>query len=179
MAKITGGNRFETLLRNVDERTTWNVGKALFVAADEVKVEAQISLTTGAVSGKNHMPSKPGSAPNNDTGVLANNIEAVQVGPLKAEVSSNAPYAAIQEYGGTINHPGGTPYFIGKDGLARFVSKQGEGAFHHLPVTKPHTITLPERPYMRPALAAKRQRIRELIKGAIRAAIKGQAGGDR
>ncbi len=58
------------------------------------------------------------------------------------------PYARIHEYGGTINHPGGTPYFIGDDGLAKFVSKAKGG---DLPVTKPHTITIPARPYIRPA----------------------------
>jgi len=99
-----------------------HVGPALFVAGNRIQTAAQISLTTGAVSGQNHTPSAPGSAPNNDTGVLANNIETVQVNRLKvqvtssasgsdtdggefgpgkaaAEVSSNAPYAAALEFG--------------------------------------------------------------------------------
>lgn len=172
VVKITGGDRFEALLRGIDERTTRNVGKALKVAGQEVEVEAALLITTGTASAGRHFASAPGTAPNNDSGTLARNIETVQVAPLKVEVSSNAPYAAIQEYGGTINHPGGTPYFIGSDGKPRFVSKGGIGASHNLPVTKPHTITLPERPYMRPALANKKQRIRELIKMALRAAIK-------
>lgn len=128
-----------------------DIGRALFATAQEIAADAQISITTGAVSGASHIPSPAGTPPNNDTGGLANNIEAELIGPFEAQVSSNAEYAAIQEFGGTINHPGGTPYFIGRDGKAVFVSKQGQGAFHHLPVTKPHTITLPERPYMRPA----------------------------
>ncbi len=75
------------------------VGAALFAGAELVQVEAQISITSGAVSGAKHAPSQPGKPPNNDTGVLANNIEAVLLEPLVAEVSSNAPYSAALEYG--------------------------------------------------------------------------------
>lgn len=132
------------------------VTQAIFASAQDLAVDASLSITKGSVSGKGHVASAAGTPPNNDTGVLARNIEAVSTGPLKAETSSNAPYAAIQEFGGTIKHPGGTPYFIGSDGKPRFVSKFGAGAFHGLPTTKPHDITLPERPYMRPA--AKRER---------------------
>jgi HK97 gp10 family phage protein len=75
------------------------VGKALFAAGEAIQVEAQISITSGAVSGKKHTPSSPGEAPNQDTGVLANNIETTQIAPLVVEVSSNAPYAAALEFG--------------------------------------------------------------------------------
>jgi len=70
--------------------------------------------------------------------------------PFILEIDLNViPYARIHEYGGTIDHPGGTPYFIGDDGLAKFVSKaKGAG----LPVTKPHQITIPARPYIAPAI---------------------------
>ena len=76
-----------------------DVGKALFAAGEAIQVEAQISITTGAVSGKKHVASQPGEAPNNDTGVLANNIETHQIAPLVVEVSSNADYAAPLEFG--------------------------------------------------------------------------------
>lgn len=75
------------------------VGQALFAGGDLIRTEAQISITAGAVSGKGHVPSRPGEPPNNDTGHLANNIEAVQVEPLVVEVSSNAPYSAPLELG--------------------------------------------------------------------------------
>jgi HK97 gp10 family phage protein len=75
------------------------VGAALFVGGQRVQVEAQTSITRGAVSGKGHVPSKPGEPPNADTHFLANNIETVQVAPLKVEVSSNAPYSAALERG--------------------------------------------------------------------------------
>jgi hypothetical protein len=77
------------------------VSAALFAGGQAIQVEAQISISEGAVSGKNHVPSKPGEPPNQDTGVLANNIETVLVEPLRVEVSSNAPYAAALEYGTT------------------------------------------------------------------------------
>jgi len=79
--------------------TEREVGRALFAGGDLIKVAAQISLTTGATSGKFHTPSVPGSAPNQDTGVLGNNIENVQVEPLLVEVSSNAEYSAPLEFG--------------------------------------------------------------------------------
>ena len=75
------------------------VGKALFEAGDILKGEAQLSLTRGAVSGKNHVPSLPGEPPNEDTGVLGGNIENVQKSALVVEVSSNAEYSAPLEFG--------------------------------------------------------------------------------
>lgn len=124
MAKISGGLEHATRLRKGMVEGTRLVNQALFVAAQRVQVDAQISITEGAVSGKNHVPSLPGQPPNNDTAVLANNIEATQgrnlaVGSvnaqggidqaeasslnptedLVAQVSSNAPYSAALEFG--------------------------------------------------------------------------------
>jgi hypothetical protein len=59
-----------------------------------------------------------------------------------------AQIAVVQEYGATIHLPGGTPYKITPEG-AVFV-KKSEGAA--LPVTKPHTIVIPARPFMRPTI---------------------------
>lgn len=82
------------------------VGKALFAAGEMIQVDAQLSITAGAVSGKNHVPSKPGEPPNADTHVLANNIETAQKGPLLVEVSSNAPYARIEwDWGNVAARP--------------------------------------------------------------------------
>lgn len=69
------------------------------MAGERVQVEAQISITTGSVSGKAHIPSAPGQPPNQDTGVLAGNIETTQPSPLVVEVSSNAPYSSALEFG--------------------------------------------------------------------------------
>lgn len=67
-------------------------------------------------------------------------------------------YGLLHEYGGTIPHPGGTPYIVVEGGKAVFVSiakaqeieaKTGR----KLPVTKPHSITMKARPFLRPGLA--------------------------
>ncbi|WP_257541030.1 hypothetical protein [Sphingobium sp. CFD-1] len=174
MVKISSGMKAHKarLKRIRGPEMVREIGKAIFVASDLLKVEAQISITTGAVSGRNHKPSAPGTPPNAATHHLSDSIENHKTGPLTAETTSNAEYAAIQEFGGTINHPGGTPYFM-RDGKPVFVSKQGQGAFHNLPVTKPHQITLPERPYMRPAAQKTRPKARALVVEAVKRVTKG------
>jgi len=98
------------------------VGKALFIAGERIQVDAQISITAGSVSGAGHEPSKPGQAPNNDTGVLANNIETVSVAPLIVEVSSRAPYAAALEFG--TSKMAARPYMKpARDKNVKFVQK--------------------------------------------------------
>lgn len=101
MVKINGGMKAHKarLKRIRGPKMKREVGKAIYTASDMLKVDAQISITEGAVSGKNHVPSKPGEPPNADTHFLADNIENSKTGPLTAEVSSNAPYAAALELG--------------------------------------------------------------------------------
>lgn len=158
-------------LQNLSAEIQRQVSASIYEIAGDVQADAQISLSTGAVGGKNHVPSAPGSPPNSDTGALADSIEVERVGDLSARVVVHSPYGAIQELGGTINHPGGTPYFM-KDGKPVFVSNNGYGAFHHLPKTKPHTITLPERPYMRPAAEKNRESAQRKIRAAVQLVLK-------
>jgi phage gpG-like protein len=80
------------------------------------------------------------------------------------------PYAKIHEFGGTIHHPGGTAYFIGQDGMATFVSNASALA-DRLPRTKPHSIPIPERSYMRSAFEERAPSGIEQLRGAVRAAI--------
>ena len=75
------------------------IGKALFAAGERIQVAAQISISTGSVSGSGHVPSAAPNPPNQDTGVLANNIETVLKEPTLVEVSSNAPYSSPLEFG--------------------------------------------------------------------------------
>lgn len=75
------------------------VEKVLFHAGELIQTEAQISITRGAVSGKNHVPSKPGEPPNQDTGVLAGNIETTRAGKLRVRVTSKAGYSSALEFG--------------------------------------------------------------------------------
>lgn len=102
MAKsgISGRKAHIARLRKLaSPQTTALIGKALYAGGDLVRTDAQISITSGAVSGKNHVPSAAPNPPNQDTGVLANNIENVLVEPETVEVSSNAPYSAALEHG--------------------------------------------------------------------------------
>jgi len=100
MAKITGAKAFSARLKRLTSpEAQRQIGAALFAGGEEIQIEAQISITNGAVSGKGHVPSRPGEPPNADTHRLADNIETVQVSPLRVEVSSNAPYAAALELG--------------------------------------------------------------------------------
>lgn len=85
------------------------LGGALKEAGDLIATYAQKSITTGAVSGKNHVPSKPGEPPSNDSGVLANNIEVTQPEVLEVVISSNAPYATSLELG--TSKMSARPYF--------------------------------------------------------------------
>lgn len=100
MARVIGAKAHAARLRALaGPGMIRRVGSALFAGGQMIQVRAQLSITNGAVSGRDHVPSLPGQPPNQDTGVLANNIETVQVAPLKVEVSSNAPYAAALEFG--------------------------------------------------------------------------------
>lgn len=137
MPKITGGGRHNSRLKGLTSpASVERIGRALFAAGERIQVAAQISITEGAVSGKAHVPSALGTPPNNDSGVLANNIETTRDpnNPLRVTVSSNAPYAAAQEFGNS---------------------------------------KLPERPYMRPAVAQERKAVTETIRRAVSETIKG------
>jgi HK97 gp10 family phage protein len=100
MPKITGRDRVTRRLNALSGREKVElVGQALFVGGDIIKAEAARLITEGAVSGKFHVPSKPGEPPNEDTGLLRSRIEVHQVAPLRVQVSSNAPYAVELEVG--------------------------------------------------------------------------------
>ena len=100
MPRITGADGVMAKLSGkLGQQAINNVGQALFAGGELIRAEASHMITEGAVSGKGHIPSLPGQPPNEDTGVLRTHIETTQVGPLKVEVSSNAPYAAALEFG--------------------------------------------------------------------------------
>ena len=139
MVRIKGTKEHSRRLRRMRGKGAERfIGQALFVAGETIQVDAQVSMTTGAVSGKAHVPSAPGSPPAADTHRLADNIETVQPSPLRVEVSSNAPYSAAQEFG---------------------------------------TSKLPERPFMRPAVAKNREKVTKLIADAINHVSRGDFNG--
>lgn len=85
--------------------------------------------------------------------------------------------AAIQEYGGTFNHPGGTPYKISADGMVEFVNKNSPGA-DALPVTKAHSITIPPRPFMRQTVEYKKGEWTKQLVGGMKKVVRGQMKAD-
>lgn len=100
MARVTGAKECAASLRRLaGPEMVQRVGAALFAGGNLIEVEAAHSITEGSVSGKGHIPSRPGEPPNADTHVLDRSIETNQVGPLKVEVSANAPYAVDLEFG--------------------------------------------------------------------------------
>lgn len=89
-------NRLKAMQSPAAERL---VGEALFAGGEIIQTAAQISITTGAVSGAGHVASLPGEAPNQDTGVLGGNIETTQPSKLLVRVASKAGYSAALEFG--------------------------------------------------------------------------------
>lgn len=94
-------NRLKALSGSPMERA---VGTVLFEGGELIRVEAQLLISRNSASGHaggkhQHIPSKPGEPPNNDTGVLAGNIETNQISTLVVEVSSNATYSRPLEFG--------------------------------------------------------------------------------
>jgi hypothetical protein len=75
------------------------VGAALFEGGEAIQAEAQRLITTGSVSGKGHVRSRPGEPPNQEFGDLANNIETTHPEPLRVIVGSYAPHASPLEFG--------------------------------------------------------------------------------
>lgn len=80
-----------------------------------------------------------------DTGLLAASIN-VQTMSDSIILTSPMAYAAIHQYGGQINHPGGTPYIVTEEG-AQFLRKDGEYP-PGVQFTRPHVIIMPARPYL-------------------------------
>lgn len=98
--RIEGSKKhLRSIRRRYGPQAVRRISQALFAGGERVAVEAQLSITEGAISGKGHVPSAPGEPPNQDTGTLAGNIEAVQVAPLIVHVVSNAPHSVPLEKG--------------------------------------------------------------------------------
>jgi phage gpG-like protein len=82
--------------------------------------------------------------------------------------AGDVKYARINEYGGVINHPGGTPFIVTRDYGAMFISKiAAEKHGGNWPVTKPHQIVMPERSYMRSSLADMKTEIIDQMTAAV------------
>jgi hypothetical protein len=92
---LQGQSRHSRRLRAL-EKNAERIGKLAYIGADMIKTEARRSITAGSVSGKGHVPSRPGEPPNRDTGNLDTNIEAFKTGPFTAETRSQSRHAFIE-----------------------------------------------------------------------------------
>lgn len=83
---------------------------------------------------------------------LRSTIEPVPLGKSSVQITANSPYAAIHQHGGTIRHPGGTPFIIDENKMAVFISKDKafelEAKGMKVRYTKPHSIKIPPRPFL-------------------------------
>ncbi|WP_313737074.1 HK97-gp10 family putative phage morphogenesis protein [Sphingobium yanoikuyae] len=102
----------------------------LYVGGGLLQEEAKRSIMEGSVSGKNHVPSKPGEPPNNDLHELHNSIIVRQAkdDPTIVEVSATAAHAVPLEFG---------------------------------------TGVMAERPFMRPAARATKDKVARLVTAAV------------
>jgi hypothetical protein len=84
-------------------------------------------------------------------------------------MASGLPYLAIHEYGGIIGHPGSDKFqAFAADRWAQFRAGSTSAAdWVFTPHTNPHAIPMPERSYLRYALAQRREAIREAFAGAV------------
>lgn len=100
MAKFTGDNRWREKMKNLSGPALHHeTRRFLYAAADMIRADAKQSITKGAVSGKGHIPSRPGQPPNADTHHLDTNIITQVVDDTHAEIISTAAYSAFLEYG--------------------------------------------------------------------------------
>lgn len=65
---------------------------------------------------------------------------------MRVAISVKKVYAAAQNFGVEINHPGGTPY-INLNNTVRFIKKDGKYP-DGVKFTKPHIIKIPARPFV-------------------------------
>lgn len=120
---------------------------------------------------KDQPASAVGSPPSVKTGRLARSIVNARTGQMAWSTGTNVVYARIHEFGGSINHPGGTHWTMTKNG-PKFVSERRALTMalkgRELKRTKAHTIIMPARPFMRPALFNNRARIQRVFIAKVR-----------
>jgi phage virion morphogenesis protein len=111
----------------------------------EFSTRERFETGTAPDGSKWHPPAR-GGQPLVLSGRLLGSIN-YQVGKDDVQVGTNVIYGRIHQKGGTIKHPGGTAFFIGKDGMAVFMSNSN-GWASYAPRTRPHDIPMPARPYL-------------------------------
>ncbi|QDP55574.1 MAG: hypothetical protein Unbinned273contig1001_65 [Prokaryotic dsDNA virus sp.] len=80
-------------------------GAVVFEGADTIRAEAFRMVSAGSVSGAGHVASKPGEAPNRDTGDLQAGFETAKTGRVSAEFRSRSAHAKPLELGSSKMAP--------------------------------------------------------------------------
>jgi len=103
--KISGTKSFKKRLKKAEKSGASCISKALFKAANVVKNQAvrdMHSISQGEIYRRgsvNHTASKPGDAPNVDTGTLVNSLFVAKVDQLTYKVGTNIDYGTHLEFG--------------------------------------------------------------------------------
>lgn len=100
MARMRGKEKHLKRLRTLSgPAVTKLAGAIVFEGADTIRAEAFRMVSAGSVSGRNHVASAPGEAPNRDSGTLQAGFETQQTGPVSAEFRAETSYSAALEFG--------------------------------------------------------------------------------
>jgi len=98
---ISGRKTHAKRLHALAMNSAKEIARNLYAVGQNIEIDAERSITSGSISGKNHVPSKPGEPPNADTRFLDGNIETVLEDRYvpRVTVTSHAPYSPDLEYG--------------------------------------------------------------------------------
>lgn len=98
---VKGWKKHSSRIKAMANVSAREIAQKLYLAGQEIELEAEHSITAGSISGAGHIPSLPGEPPNRDTGLLDGSIdtEIVAQNPPTVIVASRAPYAAHLEFG--------------------------------------------------------------------------------
>lgn len=201
----------EQIVKRVEKACERGVTKGAFILQEAIRdrlgrvgmfksFDKQADDNDRAFVRDNGFVDPPGGSPRLRSGRLQRAITTAKINRYRREVGlqGGLEYGPIHEFGGPINHPGGTPYIVVSDkatgqpkpvflrksssfnpgrksrqqrggaGLAAMVAKGVTIKF-----TKPHTINMPARPFIRPSATEKAQAVKDAIASEIAAAVKG------
>lgn len=161
--EVTGGERVIAWLEDLPNRVRAELVRQMRTDAYDLKTYIVTTKLSGQVLNRRT---------GNLAGAVNFRVEENEGGVSGIVAISRAavPYAAIHEYGGTIKHPGGTAYMVGDWGSIFIANARSIAA--SLPRTRPHSIPMPARSYMRSALFDRRDRIVSNIEAAVQRGLK-------
>jgi len=108
---------------------------------------------------------------------LANEASHVDIGIQADEDEKLIVIAAANEFGATINHPGGTSYGYATPEDARkrrMRFLKGGSGYRVIGITGPHTITIPARPYLRSTMDENQDRYFAISKKLVGQIVSGE-----